>query len=153
MGVYNKVINQIKFEKSNDILDIKSIHELINTLLTNKEDLVLITNAAIASHLIEHPEFTIIVHEEKNEYTSGIPYNVGNINNIKIIVDPYLKWTDTKIITYTKSDIQVALYLDSVSNDLVGLSLPKVETNIKAYILNNKPVNLFEIKVPIENLV
>lgn len=86
-------------EKYNQIM-IQFITEL-KSYITNDMNL-LITNGNIATLLQEFSEYKLGEGEIKNEMKTedGKPkmYKLGKLDELQIMVDPYMRWDDNKII-------------------------------------------------------
>jgi hypothetical protein len=71
----------------------------------------LITNGAIASCLQDLQEFTPYSSWERrmnNKISNGAQlYEVGRIGNIKIYVDPYMKYNDSRLVLFNNIDINI----------------------------------------------
>jgi len=64
----------------------------------------IICNGRLATILQNYPEYTFTM-ENKDIYKSGgAIYPIGQIANIKVFVDPYMKWDDNKVYVFRDND-------------------------------------------------
>ena len=132
-------------ENSNDIFSI-----IDKTNKENPEIDTLITNTLLASRLVEHRDY---VQGNYPMDIPGSPYPIGNIGNLKIVVDPYLKWEDTTMTMFSRKDIKVAAYVESANVEYQGLESTKLVSTICAYLSNKIPVDIIEVKIPVNELI
>ena len=149
--LYFNILRRLEKNESLVIEDVNDIFTLINKTNKQKPEIdTLITNSLLASRLVDHPDY---IQGKYSIDIPGSPYPIGTIGNIKIVVDPYMKWEDTNMIFFSKKDIKVAAYIKSANVEYQGLQSTKLVSTICAYILNKIPVDIVEVKVQSNTLI
>jgi len=152
--LYFNILRRLEKNESLVIEDVNDIFTLINKTNKQKPEIdTLITNTLLASRLVDHPDYIQGKSTTESFGISGSPYPIGTIGNIKIVVDPYMKWEDTNMIFFSKKDIKVAAYIKSANVEYQGLQSTKLVSTICAYILNKIPVDIVEVKVQSNTLI
>ena len=96
----------------------KFLFEEIKNSLTNVD--TILTNGNIASLLQDDFEYALNASENKlvaDENGRAKIYSLGKFKNVEIFVDPYMLWTDARIILKNKEEIVEELLI--VDNDTI----------------------------------
>lgn len=150
--LYFNIIRRLSNNIHAAIENVKDISTFIDKVIEqNPKTDTLITNTLLANRLLDHPEFTSSKYT--SDFISGCPYPVGTIKNIKIVVDPYMKYEDTNMTFFSKKDVRVAVYIKSANVEYQGLQSTKLVSTITTYLSNKVPVDKVEVKVPTEELI
>lgn len=113
-----------------------------------------IVNGLIGTALADSAMFTVHPVQSVNNITSNV-YAVGSIAGIKIMVDPNMKWNDTRILVYRKgSQDEPGLHLTYLQNYglqtvVEGTSAPRACGKFAIFEAGFKP-ELNYIVAPIE---
>lgn len=150
LRLYISLINRLSSSAINTDIDSDSKLEFIDTIIKNNNIDTLITNPLLATIIIDHKDFKNVAHS--NDF-SGLPYPIGTIGKIRIIIDPFMEFDDTTMILYSKKDIRVAAYIKSADVEYQGLSTTKLVSTITSYLLSNTPIQRVKVKLPNKELI
>lgn len=91
------------------------LHNLINTILYESNELAKDTHIGPATHIIVNCKIGAALQDAENFIpssdkiinTNGLPYLIGKLSNINIIIDPDMRWDDDSILLYRKNDNEI----------------------------------------------
>jgi hypothetical protein len=152
-ALYHEVIRSVTKSEPLTIEDVNDIWTIVDKVNEQKREIdTVITNSAVGTRLVDHPKYEV-APQQKDSLISGSPYYVGHIGNVRIIIDPYMAWKDTRMFFYSKKNIQVAVYIKSMEVKAEAAFAPSAKTVLSAYIYNEKPIDVIDIKVPVEEII
>lgn len=118
--------------------DLVDIHKIC--CVKKNKPVAIITNGHVGTHLQDQPFYTneMFSDEKTKNITNGLPYLVGEFNDVKHFVDPNMRWDDDRICLLFNNFYNFKLY---VSDDSVLAFVKQVKPKVKLFkLLGNRYV-------------
>ena len=149
--IYFDIIRRALSDSSGSLDNKDSVANFIENNLNSEYDTI-ITNTAVAAFLVDNFNFWPTEPSESSTM-GGTPYIAGNIGKLRLVVDPFMGWNDTRMFMYNKSKVNVAAYFESVTIKAENTMAPISETKLMVYSEELSPIANFKVNIPTSELI